>query len=202
MQQQDADFFFACPSQPFFQTNGNNIVLTNDGGTDDNPIVVPEIHEPPRSPELFTPPALKVTAAPPPSQLPGKLTYTSVPSANNIMIFDEVMYYLLDDFGLTADMGVMHRDAREAINFGTTIEYTAAISGQENVHLLSVRVPQILTYDEMVITIYMDMTDELVTAIQGENIYVRTQHGMSVIPRRPCMINSHTKYHEVPISRR
>ncbi|KAK3797056.1 hypothetical protein RRG08_067327, partial [Elysia crispata] len=120
--------------------------------------------------------------------LTSKLTYTSVPSTVPAMIFDEIYYYLVDDFGLSADMGVMHRDAQEEDHTGTTITYTAKISGQDNVHLMSVRVPQIIKFDSEVTTIFIDMTDEVVV-IKGEKS-MRTTQGMSAISRRPCMINN------------
>ncbi|KAK3741488.1 hypothetical protein RRG08_067318 [Elysia crispata] len=136
---------------------------------------------------LYSAPSIPSSSVP---VLTSKLTYTSVPSTVPAMIFVEIYYYLVDDFGLSADMGVMHRDAQEEDHTGTTITYTAKISGQDNVHLMSVRVPQIIKFDSEVTTISIDMTDELVVVIKGENFYVRTTQGMSAISRRPCMINN------------
>ncbi|KAK3785924.1 hypothetical protein RRG08_013928 [Elysia crispata] len=118
------------------------------------------------------------------------VTYQSTLALGDPCVFLEDMYYVSDDFGLTSDMGVMHRDASEEFHHGTTVEYVATISGQDDIHLMSIRVPQLYKYNEAIHTIHFDMSQYLVTVTVGDTIYVRTTAAMHALPQRPCMVDA------------
>ena len=118
------------------------------------------------------------------------VTYQLTLALGDPCVFDELMYYVPDDFGLTSDMGIMHHNASEEFHHGTKIEYVGTISGQDDIHLMTVRVPQIYKYNEAIHTVHFDMSNYLVTIIVGDNIYVRTSSAMYALPKRPCMVNT------------
>ncbi|KAK3696015.1 hypothetical protein RRG08_000800 [Elysia crispata] len=81
----------------------------------------------------------------------------------------------------------MHREASEQDHRGTTLTYTATVSGQKDVHMLSVRVPQLFKYDLEVTSIDIDMSKYITILYIADNIYVRTDRGIDAIPMRPSM---------------
>ena len=78
-------------------------------------------------------------------------------------------------------MGLMHHEAKEEEHCGTNIVYTTTISGQKDIHLMSVRLPQLYKYDLEIPSITLDMSDHLVVLIKVDKIYVRTVAAMNAI---------------------
>ncbi|KAK3776190.1 hypothetical protein RRG08_063733 [Elysia crispata] len=90
-------------------------------------------------------------------------------------------------------MGLMHHEAKEKEHCGTNIVYTATISGQKDIHLMIVRLPQLYKYDLEIPSITLGMSDHLVVLIKVDKIYVRTVAAMNAIPMRPSILTSLTR---------
>ncbi|GFR65178.1 hypothetical protein ElyMa_000198800 [Elysia marginata] len=116
----------------------------------------------------------------------GGLIYTSS-DTDCPMAFDTINHYVTDDFGYTGDMVFVHKNITKET--GTLIFYNATFDDKP-VYLMTVKNPIMYKGANIISTIDVDMTDQLVTHRKRGNLYVRTITGMNTVPKQPSTIQN------------
>ncbi|GFS26068.1 hypothetical protein ElyMa_005201800 [Elysia marginata] len=104
------------------------------------------------------------------------------------MLFDCNNFLISDDFGFTADFGLLQNDQPE--DDSTLIVYSADLTPTlKNVHMMTVKTQPIYKFDKKLTEIHVDISKKLVVHDMGgeERVYVRTLKGLDKIPKLPCM---------------